>query len=143
MKFKRHKNNSARAEVLINLTPLIDVIFVLLLFFVVSTTFSKPNQIKITLPEASSTTPAESNINALEISISADGTYLVNGKALSMQNAESLSAALTEQAAGNLTQMVMITADANASHQNVVTAMDVAGKLGFTKLHITTVNSNP
>jgi len=141
MKFKRFKANSARTEVFINLTPLIDVIFVLLLFFVVSTTFTKPSQLKINLPEASSTNMDGSDAQMLEISINAEGTYLVNGQALARQDAESLQEALRQQAEGDFAQLVVITADAHSSHQNVVTAMDVAGKLGFSKLRITTINT--
>jgi len=140
VKFKRHKNSSARAEALINLTPLIDVIFVLLLFFVVSTTFNKPNQIKINLPEVSNNTPAESNTDDLEISISADGVYLVNGKTLAKQDEQHLTNAL-QQASSDTNKTIIITADANAYHQSVITAMDVAGKLGFSKIRITTVYS--
>jgi len=140
VKFKRHKNSSARAEALINLTPLIDVIFVLLLFFVVSTTFNKPNQIKINLPEVSNNTPAESNTDDLEISISADGVYLVNGKTLTKQDEQHLTNAL-QQASSDTNKTIIITADANTYHQSVITAMDVAGKLGFSKIRITTVYS--
>jgi len=141
VKFKRHKNSSARAEALINLTPLIDVIFVLLLFFVVSTTFNKPNQIKINLPEVTNNTVAETSANDLEISISADGIYLVNGKSLAMQDAKNLTAAIQQQAGNNTSQAVIITADANTAHQAVITAMDVVGKLGFSKIRITTIYS--
>jgi biopolymer transport protein ExbD len=128
-----------RAEEGINLTPLIDVVFLLLIFFMVSTTFTKETHLALDLPEASA--EAE-NISAagIDIVISANGDYRINGQALTNQQVQTLSGALGKVADGNTDQTLTITADANSPHQSVVTAMDVAGKLGFAQLRLTTQN---
>ena len=95
MKFRRRAGGVAREEVFLNLTSLIDVIFVLLLFFVVTTTFSRPSQLKIDLPEASSGTPPEASAQKqLEVLVGADGQYEVNGQLLLTSDLDSLMTAL-------------------------------------------------
>jgi len=141
VKFRRLRGNVAREEVFLNLTPLIDVIFVLLLFFVVSTTFSRPAQLRISLPEASSSAPAESHSKQLEISISASGDYSLNGKALARSDLPTLVAAMQRESDGDSSLPLIISADGKSSHQSVVTAMDAAARLGFSKLRIATVES--
>ena len=133
MKFKRQ----IQAEDSINLTPLIDVVFLLLIFFMVSTTFTKETHLIVDLPEASGSPSIESEKN-LDILIAADGSYSINGKALVNRKLETLKSALAEVAAGDFTLPMTITADAKTSHQAVVTAMDAAGQLGFVHLSITT-----
>ena len=131
MKFRRRAGGVAREEVFLNLTSLIDVIFVLLLFFVVTTTFSRPSQLKIDLPEASSGTPPEASAQKqLEVLVGADGQYEVNGQLLLNSDLDSLMAALQRESA-----------DAKTPHQAFITAMDAAGKLGFAHLRITTVEA--
>ncbi len=141
MEFRRQ----VRTEDSINLTPLIDVVFLLLIFFMVSTTFTKETHLAVDLPEAS--VEAELVENAgIDIVITASGDYTINGKALINQQIDTLKRALEEIAAGDTKQPLVITADANASHQSVVRAMDAAGKLGFAQLRITTkepVESEP
>jgi biopolymer transport protein ExbD len=133
MEFRRQ----VRTEDGINLTPLIDVVFLLLIFFMVSTTFTKETHLAVDLPEASA--EAETVANAgIDIVISASGDYTINGQALINKQTQTLYRGLEKVAAGNMKQPLVITADANAAHQAVVRAMDVAGKLGFAQLRITT-----
>ncbi|MBR9911502.1 MAG: biopolymer transporter ExbD [Gammaproteobacteria bacterium] len=133
MKFKRQ----VQAEDAINLTPLIDVVFLLLIFFMVSTTFTRETHLSIDLPEASATAALESE-QVLDILIDADGSYSLNGKSLINQKIETLKAALNKESEGNSKLPLTITADAKTPHQAVVTAMDAAGQLGFVHLSITT-----
>lgn len=132
MNFRR-----ARAqEVEINLTPLIDVVFLLLIFFMVSTSFTKETRLAITLPEADGLV-AEEQATPVEVVISAEGSYAVNGERLVKSDANTLRTVLSELTTTSEYSLV-ITADANARHQAVVTLMDVAGQLGYVNLSITT-----
>jgi len=130
----------ARAEPEVNLTSLIDVVLLLLIFFMVSTSFVKQSQISISLPEAESASVIEEFPEQLDIMITEQGTYLVNGRELINSRPETIRNALQKLSGGNTNLPLTISADANARHQHVVTAMDVAGKLGFVKISIATVN---
>ncbi|MGH8435428.1 MAG: ExbD/TolR family protein [Pseudomonas sp.] len=142
MKFRRRAGGAARDEVFLNLTSLIDVIFVLLLFFVVTTSFSRPTQLKIELPEAASGTPPQpSELKQLEVAIGADGSYTLNGQALLKNDLNTLMAALQKESEGDNSLPLTISADGKTAHQAVITAMDAAGKLGFSHLRITTVEA--
>lgn len=133
MEFRRQ----VREEESINLTPLIDVVFLLLIFFMVSTTFTKETHLAVDLPEAS--TEAVTVVKkGIDIVVRQNGDYAINGKNIINNQANTLYRALEIEAAGNNRQPLVITADAKASHQAVVRAMDVAGKLGFEQLRITT-----
>jgi biopolymer transport protein ExbD len=129
-----------RAQPEVNLTSLIDVVLLLLVFFMVSTSFVKQSQITIRLPEAESTAIVEEVPQQIDIMITAAGTYLVNGRELINNRAETIRNALQKTSGNNNTLPLTISADANAKHQDVVTAMDVAGRLGFTQISIATVN---
>ncbi|MEM5537621.1 biopolymer transporter ExbD [Neptuniibacter pectenicola] len=133
MKFPRQK----REEVNVNLTPLIDVVFLLLIFFMVSTTFTKETHLEVDLPQASGD-KSVSEEQILEILITDEGNYSVNGKPLVNTQAETLRRALKELSGDKRDMPLVITADAKTPHQAVVTAMDVSGQLGFSKLSITT-----
>ena len=133
MKFRRQR----REEVGINLTPLIDVVFLLLIFFMVSTTFTRETQLSIDLPEASGR-PLDTPQQRIEILIDESGTYRVNGQALVDNQVRTLQAAIYRLSAGDTTMPMVITADAQAAHQDVVRAMDAAGQMGFVHLSITT-----
>jgi len=133
-------NLRAKVEPEVNMTSLIDVVLLLLIFFMVSTSFVKESQISITLPEADSEAVAEDIPEQLEIMITEQGTYLVNGRELVNNRPETIRNALQTVSAGNSSLPLTISADANARHQHVVTAMDVAGRLGFTKISIATLN---
>ncbi len=133
MIFRRQR----REEVGVNLTPLIDVVFLLLIFFMVSTTFKKESHISLNLPEASGEAIAEKD-NQVEIIINAKGEYAVNDQMLVNNNIETLRAAINAVARGDTSLPLIISADAISPHQSVVTAMDAAGQLGFVSLSITT-----
>ena len=133
MEFRRQ----VRVEESINLTPLIDVVFLLLIFFMVSTTFTKETHLALDLPEASSQSDPMSSAG-IDIVVNAVGDYRINGQDLVNQQPQTLLRALEKAAAGDIKQPLTITADAKTPHQSVVTAMDVAGKLGFVQLRITT-----
>ncbi|MCK7596697.1 biopolymer transporter ExbD [Microbulbifer sp. CAU 1566] len=121
----------------VNLTPLIDVVFLLLIFFMVSTTFTKESHLQLNLPEAAGP-QVESPPLTIEILINADGSYSVDGRALINKKLATLKSALSEVSAGEYNRPLIITADATAQHQAVVRAMDAAGQLGFVHLSITT-----
>ena len=124
----------------VNLTSLIDVVLLLLVFFMVSTSFVKQSQITIRLPEAESTAIVQEVPEQIDILITESGTYLVNGRELINNRAETIRNALQKVAPGRNDIPLTISADANAKHQDVVTAMDVAARLGFTQISIATVN---
>jgi biopolymer transport protein ExbD len=122
----------------INLTSLIDVVLLLLVFFMVSTSFLKATEIRLQLPQAEAVPRVEPNIE-IEIMISAAGDYFVDGQELVNRRAETLQRAL-EQVAGERRELpITIRADGRASHQSVVTAMDIVGRLGFSRIMIATV----
>jgi biopolymer transport protein ExbD len=133
LQFRRQKN----AELSVNLTPLIDVVFLLLIFFMVSTTFTQETHLNLDLPEASGE-DSESVAKQIEIVISVDGQYVLNGRSLVNNKLLTLRKALSELAGNNLTTPLVITADANTPHQAVITAMDAAGQEGFSHLSLTT-----
>jgi len=133
-------NLRPRAQLEVNLTSLIDVVFLLLIFFMVSTSFTKQSQIAIRLPEAASTSIIEETPQRIEIMITETGTFLVNGRELINNRPETLRNALQKVSVAGDKLPMTISADANARHQHVVTAMDVAGRLGFTRISIATVN---
>lgn len=133
-------NVRPRAEPEVNMTSLIDVVLLLLIFFMVSTSFVKQSQITIRLPAADSEAVVEEVPDHLEIMITEQGTYLINGRELINSRPETIRNALQKLSGGNTRLPLTISADANARHQHVVTAMDVAGKLGFVKISIATVN---
>lgn len=124
----------------VNLTSLIDVVLLLLVFFMVSTSFVKQSQINISLPQAERSTLVEESPEQIDIMITETGTFLVNGRELINNRPETIRNALQKVSVGKNDMPLTISADANARHQHVVTAMDVAGRLGFTKISIATVN---
>lgn len=125
----------------VNLTSLIDVVLLLLVFFMVTTSFVRESQISIRLPEAT-TSAAATLAPPVEISISAGGGYRVNGRSL-VDNQPATLAAAIRLLADELDALpaLTISADAEASHQSVVTAMDIAGRLGFSEISIATVRA--
>ena len=138
MKFRR----KPRENVDIGLAPLIDVVFILLLFFVVTTTFTRETQLKVDLPEAASgTPPQQTEVKQLEVVIDIEGNYSLNGKALLKSDLDALMAALSKESGGDNSLPLIISADGKTPHQAVITAMDAAGKLGFSQLRMTTVEA--
>ena len=136
MRFARRK----REEVDVNLTPLIDVVFLLLIFFMISTTFTKETRIEIDLPEAVGDA-AQVVEKQIEITITRGGEFAVNDVALAKDDIETLKRAIEKISEGDGTIPLIISADSATPHQAVVTAMDAAGQLGFIHLSITTRNS--
>ena len=126
----------------LNLTSLIDVVLLLVIFFMVSTTFVEEGRLRVELPSASNE-PVTTVRDPIVITVTAQGSYRVNDKALVNNARETLSAALTKVAAGRENVPLTIRADARATHQSVVTAMDVAARLGFTQVNIATVSEQP
>ncbi|MBS3803398.1 MAG: biopolymer transporter ExbD [Oleiphilaceae bacterium] len=133
MKFKRQRSQ----EVGVDLTPLIDVVFLLLIFFMVSTTFTRESHLQVELPKADAR-PAESETRQIDVVINAQGQYYVNDKPLINNQRVTLERAVKDLTTGDNSLPFIITADARTPHQFVVRAMDVAGTLGFSKLSITT-----
>lgn len=133
-------NLRPRTQPEVNLTSLIDVVLLLLIFFMVSTSFVKQSQISIRLPEADSAAVIEEPPQQIDIMITESGIYLINGRELINNRPETIRNAIRKVAGGDNTLPLTISADANAKHQHVVTAMDVAGRLGFTQISIATVN---
>jgi biopolymer transport protein ExbD len=139
VKFRR----KPRETVDINLASLIDVVFILLLFFVVTTTFTRETQLRVDLPEAVSGSPADDQAKPVDITISAEGVFSVNNQILAKSDLASLMDALQKEANGDTNRPLSISADGKTQHQSVITAMDAAGKLGFSHLRMTTVEAAP
>lgn len=137
MQFKRQ----SKEETSVNLTPLIDVVFLLLIFFMVSTTFTDKTELQIDLPEAKGNVQIKPG-EAIELVINQQGQYSINGQRLLNDNFATLKTALSKTSNGDNTLPFIIVADAQTAHQFVVTAMDAAGQLGFKNLSITTVESS-
>lgn len=121
----------------VNLTPLIDVVFLLLIFFMVSTTFNKQSEIIIELPEASNRPVAEKEL-PIDLTIDAAGVYYVNDKQLINTQLDTLMRALQEASKNNTDTPLIINADGTTSHQSVVMAMDAARQVGLLRLSIAT-----
>ncbi|MCZ6500597.1 MAG: biopolymer transporter ExbD [Gammaproteobacteria bacterium] len=124
----------------VNLTSLIDVVLLLLVFFMVSTSFVRQAQLKVRLPEASSEVEPAQMIPLLEIIITADGDFWVNDQQLINNDPKTLRIALAEVAGKDRALPVTIRADARSTHQVVITAMDVVARLGFSQVNIATSN---
>ena len=121
----------------INLTPLIDVVFLLLIFFMVSTTFTRDTRLTVNLPEADANS-TESLPDQIEVTVSEAGRFSVNGEVLSNSQASILGDAILQAAQRDRSRPVLLVADAEATHQSVVTAMDAIGRAGFSRLSIAT-----
>ncbi|ADJ27407.1 ExbD/TolR family protein [Nitrosococcus watsonii] len=129
----------------INLTPLIDVVFLLLIFFMVSTSFSRESALKVDLPEAATHSAERRNDTPLHIEIDKKDKIAINGKRLINNQPATLMTAM-KAAAGNRKQpQVIISADAKTDYQSIVTAMDVVQQLGFKRLSLATARkqNNP
>ena len=131
---------SSHEEPDLNLTSLIDVVLLLLIFFMVSTTFVDESRIELQLPQASTEAPPELKNDPIESPITASGEYRVNGKTLLNNSSATLSAAISKLAGQSRDNPVTIRADARTTHQSVVTAMDVVGRLGFRGINMATIN---
>jgi biopolymer transport protein ExbD len=122
----------------INLISLVDVVFMLLIFFMVTTTFVRNSALKISLPQAEQSATQQIP-QIIEVAVDADGRYFINGRALRDRSAITLERGLRQVYSENEDRPLVIRADARASHQSVVTVMDVAARNGFSQLSIATV----
>lgn len=128
----------------VNLTSLIDVVLLLLVFFMVSTSFTRESEIKIELPQTTESAVLEPAFEQpLEITVTAQGGYLLGKQELINNRPETLRRAIIRTYGDDRDMPITIRADARASHQAVVTAMDVVGRLGFVHINIATVNEGP
>jgi biopolymer transport protein ExbD len=136
------KRRRHRYEAVLELTPLIDVIFLLLIFFMVSTSFVVTKEIPIQLPESSGAA-AESKLEALVIGIDASGNFSVNGSVLSATGTDEITAALLLQAQNGVGASVPVRIDGHESvdYKFVIRAMDACRKAGFTDVRLSTVKS--
>jgi len=123
----------------LNLISLVDVVLLLLIFFMVSTTFVDESRIKLQLPQASAKPAAEPQKDPIEVAVTASGEYRVNGQTLINTSPATLSAAVAKIAGEKRDIPITLRADGRATHQSVVTAMDVLGRLGFRTISIETV----
>ena len=137
MKFARQKDN----DISLDLTPLIDVVFLLLIFFMVSMTFDRETVLNVELPEASGE-HTKSDVKVIDIQISVDGKYAINDKPLVDEQLKTLKTAMTKISDGDTSIPLLISADRNAPHHAVVRAMDAAGQLGFSNLSIATSDNS-
>ncbi|SEO52772.1 ExbD/TolR family protein [Aquisalimonas asiatica] len=127
-----------REEPEITLTPLIDVVFLMLIFFMVSATFLNEADMELSLPEAS-LEPGEQAYSPIELAINASGDYYVDGEALVNQQTDTVQRALEQAREGRPDAPVIIRADGRTSHQSLVTALDAAGRASIENISIATV----
>ena len=136
MNLKRSKNE----DLDVNITPLIDVVFLLLIFFMVSTTFERQSEIEVVLPKAAIDAPQKDTF-VMEIIINAEGTYFINGRRVINTQIDTLKQAMLKVANGREDPPIIVSADAKTTHQSVVTVMDAARQLGFIHLSFATSQS--
>ncbi|MCK9503565.1 MAG: biopolymer transporter ExbD [Porticoccaceae bacterium] len=134
MKLRRQKRQKDE----INITPLIDVVFLLLIFFMVSTTFTRETRLSVELPEAEGAPPADELPTRIDVVVDRDGSYAVNDRMLVNRKIETIMAALEQVAASDMSMPITLIADAEAPHGAVIQVMDAAGRLGFRHLNFAT-----
>jgi biopolymer transport protein ExbD len=122
----------------ISLTGLIDVVFLLLIFFMVSTTFEHQAVLKVDLPEAKNVSAPEDQPNSFELVIDPKGQFYLNDRQLVDGKPATLRAAFIEAAGEDRNIPIILRADAQTPHHFVVTAMDITAQLGFSRLSIAT-----
>ncbi len=127
----------------INVVSLIDVVLLLVVFFILSSRFTEEGRLRVHLPHASAVPAGKVSGEPLVVSVSQQGGYLVNQHELINSSPETLRAALLKEAGADRSMRVTLRADARASHQSVITAMDVLGRLGFSEVNIATVKEQP
>ena len=120
----------------LNLTPLIDIVFLLLIFFMVTTSFSRETRLLVSLPEASGS--AENAAESIEVLVDREGGYAINGRRLVNAEVDSLVRGLELESGGDVSLLVVLVADAEVQHQSVVSAMEAIARAGFTSLSIAT-----
>jgi biopolymer transport protein ExbD len=136
MNFQRGRH---KEEPEINLVPMIDVLLVILIFLMITTTYSKFSEMEISLPQATSNQQVE-HADVINILVSAAGAYRINGSSVE-QSIEALGAALRKAAGERPDPVIVINADADATHQAVIRVMEAARLTGYN--HITFTTENP
>jgi biopolymer transport protein ExbD len=131
MNFQRGRRNE---ELEMNLVPLIDVLLVIIIFLVVSATFSRTSELQINLPTAEANSPQDKPL-VITVEVDATGHYLVNGNAVDGGNVENIASALTKAGGDGKDPTIVINADAKSTHQSVVNVMEAARQANYT--HIT------
>jgi len=139
MKLQTHK---PKDDPEINLISLIDIALLLVIFFMLSSTFIQEGRLKIELPQASLAPTGKQKSDPLVVTVTQAGVYRVNDKELINNSPDTLRAAILEVAGADRNKPVTVRADGRATHQSVVSAMDVLGKLGFVKINIATVEES-
>jgi len=127
----------------INLVSLIDVVLMMVVFFMLSSSLVDEGRIRIRLPQASSVPASRPHAEALVIAVTQQGSYRVNDRELINASPETLRAALLKAVGNDRSMRVTLRADGRATHQSVVTAMDVLARLGFAEISIATVKEEP
>ena len=127
----------------INVVSLIDVVLLLVVFFMLSSRFTEEGRLRVHLPQASAVPTERSTTEPLVVTVTQQGSDRVNERDLINSSQETLRAALLKEAGTNRNQRVTVRADARATHQAVITAMDVLGRLGFAEINIATVKEEP
>jgi biopolymer transport protein ExbD len=127
----------------INVVSLIDVVLLLVVFFMLSSRFTDEGRLRVRLPQASAVPVAKPAAEPLVVTVTQQGGYRVNERDLINSSAQTLRAALLKEAGTNRNQRITLRADARATHQSVITAMDVIGRLGFAEVNIATVKEEP
>ncbi|PJJ99110.1 biopolymer transporter ExbD [Lysobacteraceae bacterium NML91-0213] len=138
----RIRDRRARDEPELNLVPLIDVILVLIIFFVITTTFDARSVMKLELPRANAD-DTQAQTQSLSVLVNADGRYFIDDREALRTDVESLKRTITEVAGDDRQRPVLLRADARTPHQAVVTAMDALGQLGFRQISIATAPDAP
>src|SRR3954462_4723154 len=126
----------------INLISLIDIALLLVIFFMLSSSFIQEGRIKIELPQASLAPTGKQKTDPLVVTVTQSGIYRVNDRELVNASPDTLRAAIQEVAGADRNKPVTVRADGRATHQSVVTAMDVLGKLGFVRINIATTEES-
>jgi biopolymer transport protein ExbD len=134
MDFRR---GARREEPEINLVPMIDVLLVLVIFLVVTTTYSRFSELQINLPTAEANQSNE-RPNQINVAVSAHGQYVIDKVAVAATDANTISVELKRAARGNTDPMIVINADANTTHQSVINVMEAARLNGFNRITFTT-----
>jgi biopolymer transport protein ExbD len=129
MNFRKHRIEEPE----INLIPFIDVLLVVLIFLMLSTTYSKFTELQINLPTADADKPRERPAEII-VSVAGDGRYAVNGKAIDGRNVERITAELGAAAQALKDPVVIVSADATAAHQAVINVLDAARRAGLARL---------
>ena len=127
----------------INVVSLIDVVLLLVVFFILSSKFTDEGRLRVRLPQASAVPQQKASSEPLVISVTQQGSYLVNQHELINSSTETLRAAILKEAGTDRSMRVTLRADARSTHQSVITAMDVLGRLGFAEVNVATIKDQP